>query len=159
MSPGGDRQAAGLRDAKVLVVALDNKADALRLTKMAKAANPGIHVIARAYDRVHVYELYRAGADDIVREMFDSSLRAGRYVLEQMGWSETEAYEAREAYYRHDREMLLDLAKLWDPNVPLAENKAYADRARNFNKDLENALLNRFGEDEAAAEEIRKPAE
>ncbi|MEM8823038.1 MAG: NAD-binding protein, partial [Pseudomonadota bacterium] len=152
-------EAAGLRDAKVLVVALDDRADALRLTKMAKAANPDIHVIARAYDRIHVYELYRAGANDIVREMFDSSLRAGRYVLEQMGWSETEAFEAREAYYRHDREMLLDLAKLWEPGVPITQNAAYTARARDYNKDLESALLNRFGEDEAAAEEVRKPAE
>ncbi|MEM7488842.1 MAG: NAD-binding protein, partial [Pseudomonadota bacterium] len=145
-------EAAGLKEAKVLVVALDDRADAVRLVKMARAANPDIHVIARAYDRVHVYELYRAGARDIVREMFDSSLRAGRYALERLGWSETEAYDAREAFYRHDREMLLELAKLWKPGVPVTQNPEYTARAREFSKGLENALLNRFGEDEEAAE-------
>ncbi len=147
-------QAAGLSTAKVLVVALDDKAAAIRLVKMARAANPGIHIVARAYDRVHVYELFRAGADDIVREMFDSSLRAGRYVLEQLGWSETEAFEAREAFYRHDRLTLRELAKLWEPGVPISENAAYTARAREFSQGLENALLTRFGEDADAAAEV-----
>ncbi|MGB3554251.1 MAG: monovalent cation:proton antiporter-2 (CPA2) family protein [Jannaschia sp.] len=144
-------QAAGLATAKVLVVALDDRADAVRLTRMAKAANPDIHVVARAYDRVHVYELYRAGARDIVREMFDSSLRAGRYALEKMGWSETEAYEAREAFYRHDREALLELAQLWKPGVSVTDNPEYTAKAREYSRGLENALLNRFGEDAEAA--------
>ena len=146
-------QAAGLQKAKVLVVALDDRADAVRLVKLAKKHNPDIHVIARAYDRVHVYELYRAGADDIVRELFDSSLRAGRYVLERLGWSETEAYHAREAFYRHDREVMRELAKLWKPGVAPKDNPEYAARARQYSKDLETALLARFGEDERAVAE------
>ncbi|CUH40753.1 K(+)/H(+) antiporter [Jannaschia seosinensis] len=145
-------EAAGLSHAKVLVVALDDRADAVRLTRMAKQANPDIHVIARGYDRVHVYELYRAGADQIVRELFDSSLRAGRYVLEQLGWSEGDAHVAREAFYRHDRAAMLELAKLWKPGVPVADNPEYAARAREFSKELENALLTRFGENPEAAE-------
>ena len=36
-----------------------------------------LHIVARARDRTHVYELYQAGADDIVREMFDSSSAQG----------------------------------------------------------------------------------
>ncbi|TFL17760.1 cation:proton antiporter domain-containing protein [Jannaschia formosa] len=144
-------QAAGLAKAKVLVVALDNPADAVKLTKMALAANPDIHIVARAYDRVHVYELYRAGARDIVREMFDSSLRAGRYTLERLGWTETEAHEAREAFYTHDRQTMLELAQLWKPGVPLKDNPEYVDRARALNQGLEAALLSRFGEDADAA--------
>lgn len=146
-------QAAGLSSAKVLVIALDDKVAAVRLTKMAKAANPDIHIVARAYDRVHVYELYRAGARDIVREMFDGSLRAGRYALERLGWSETEAYETREAFYQHDRHTLLELAKLWQPGVPASENPEYTARARELSQGLENALLARFGEDSGAAAE------
>ncbi|WP_299813512.1 cation:proton antiporter [uncultured Jannaschia sp.] len=143
-------EAAGIARARIVVVALDSKGDAVRLTRLVKQTNPDVHVIARAYDRVHTYELYRAGADQIVREMFDSSLRAGRYVLERMGWSESEAYHARDAFFRHDREAMLELAKLWRPGVPVAQNAEYAERARALNKELENALLNRFGEDAEA---------
>ena len=101
---------------------------------------------------MHVYELYAAGADDIVRELFDSSLRAGRYVLENLGLSEYEAAEAEMAFYHHDRRILRDLAELWDPNVPIAQNKAYVERAREANRDLETALAERLDEAERAAD-------
>jgi CPA2 family monovalent cation:H+ antiporter-2 len=56
-----------------------------------RRVRPDIHIVSRARDRVHVYELYQAGANDIVRETFDSSVRAGRYVLENMGFTDYEA--------------------------------------------------------------------
>jgi len=77
--------AAGLMEAKVLVVAVDDPNSATKMVKFARKERPDLKIIARARDRVHVFELYQAGADQIVREMFDSSLRAGRYVLEEMG--------------------------------------------------------------------------
>ena len=77
--------AAGLHEASVLVVAIDDKEAAERLIHYARSERPDLHIVARAHDRVHVYRLFRAGANDIVREMFDSSLRGGRYVLENVG--------------------------------------------------------------------------
>ena len=86
-------------------------------------------------------DLSQAGADDIVREMFDSSLRAGRYVLEHIGLSEYEAAEAERVFYRHDRETVRELAALWDPNIPASENTAYIERAKELEKELETALF------------------
>lgn len=102
---------------------------------------PDLHIIARAYDRNHVFELYKAGADDIVREMFDSSLRAGRYVLEKIGLSEYEAAQAEQTFYAHDRLTVRELASLWQPGTPASENQAYINRSRELEKDLETALL------------------
>ncbi|MEJ6477461.1 MAG: NAD-binding protein, partial [Octadecabacter sp.] len=145
--------AAGLDDAKVLVVALDDHSAAKRLVTYARKNRPDLHIVARAHDRTDVYELYQAGADDIVRELFDSSLRAGRYVLENMGLSEFEANEAEMAFYHQDRAALRDLAELWDPNVPIAENAAYVARAREMNKALETELTAKLD-----AEDDRKGA-
>ena len=64
-------KAAGLETARILVVAVDNKDSAVKLVAFARKARPDIHIIARARDRTHVYELYAAGANDIVREMFE----------------------------------------------------------------------------------------
>ncbi|SEW22074.1 Kef-type potassium/proton antiporter, CPA2 family [Cognatiyoonia koreensis] len=132
--------AAGLQDARVLVVALDDRAAANRLVAYARKQRPNMHIVARAHDRVHVYELYSAGADDIVREMFDSSLRAGRYVLENMGLTEYEAAEAETTFYHHDREGLKELAALWKPGVPVTDNPEYVARAKELNNELETAL-------------------
>lgn len=140
--------AAGLGDAAVLVVALDDKAAAVRLVKYARSQRPDLHIVARARDRVHVYELYAAGADDIVRELFDSSLRAGRYVLENLGLTEYEAAEAEMAFFHLDRKTLRDLAEVWDPNIPIAKNAAYVERARAANRDLETQLTETLDESE-----------
>lgn len=133
-------KAAGLNEASVLVVALDDPDAAVRLVAYARKARPELHIIARAYDRVHVYKLYQAGADDIVREMFDGSLRAGRYVLENLGLSDYEAAEAERVFYQHDRDAVRQLAELWDPNVPPSKNEAYIARAKLLEKELEFSL-------------------
>ena len=138
--------AAGLARARVLVVALDNRRTATRLVAIARQQRPDLHIIARAYDRVHVYELFNAGADQIVREMFDSSLRAGRYVLEAMGLTDFEAHEAETAFYQHDREGLRELAELWNPDQPVSENAAYMKRARQLSNDLEAAIVATIGQ-------------
>lgn len=138
--------AAGLDTARILVVTMDSPKDVIALVRYARKARPDIHIIARAYDRNNVYQLYEAGADDIVREVFDSSLRAGRYVLENMGLSEFEAAELEKAFYRIDRSALRELAELWKPGVPISKNKPYMERARALNKDLESALSAKYDE-------------
>jgi CPA2 family monovalent cation:H+ antiporter-2 len=133
--------AAGLMSAKILVVAVDDTAAAIQLVAHARKERPDIFIIARAYDRNHVYHLYRAGADQIVRESFDSSLRAGKYMLQGMGWSEFDADRAYEQFFDADRKALAELAELWDPNIPNAENLAYVDRAKQVNSDLFTSFL------------------
>jgi CPA2 family monovalent cation:H+ antiporter-2 len=147
-------QAAGLETAKVLVVALDDRAATNKLVAYARSKRPDIIIVARARDRLHVYELYKAGADKIVREMFDSSLRAGRYVLEGMGLSDFEASELEHAFFRHDRAALRELAELWSPDIPVAENAAYVERAKALDKDLETSLVSQLDQ----AREVKKSA-
>lgn len=133
--------AAGIMEARVLVVALDDKDAAIKLVETARKHRPDLHIVARAYDRTHTFRLYQAGANDIVREMFDSSLRAGRYVLENIGLSEFEASEAEKVFYAHDRESVKELALLWRPDISVLENEPYITRAKELEKELETALL------------------
>lgn len=146
--------AAGLKTAKVLVVAIDDPDAAVRLVALARRERPDLHIIARAHDRTHVFRLYQAGANDIVRELFDSSLRAGRYVLENMGLSEFEAHNIERAFYEHDRKSVAELAALWDPDKPTIENTAYIQRAIELEKDLQTMLLTQM--EETAAERLLK---
>ena len=144
--------AAGLKDAKVLVVALDNPDATTRLVSFARRERPDLHIVARARDRTHVFRLYQAGADDIVRELFDSSLRAGRYVLENMGLSEFEASQLEKTFYKHDRHSVRELATLWDPELPTVENAAYISRAKDLESELQTMLLSQL--EETAANDL-----
>ena len=133
--------AAGIDTARVLVITLDDPKAATQLVRYARSIRPDLFIIVRARDRIHVYELFKAGADKIVRELFDSSLRAGRYVLEEMGFSEYDAAVTEQAYFQHDREALRSLAELWDPNTPVSENAEYVARSQALDKAFEAALL------------------
>lgn len=136
--------AAGLDKAQVLVVCLDDRKASNQLVAYARRQREDLHIIARARDREHVFELYRAGANDIIREYFDSSLRAARYVLENVGLSEYEAAELQKTFYQMDRAAVLELAEIWKPGVPFEQNPEYIARAKELNRDLEAALLTRF---------------
>lgn len=147
--------AAGLGEAKVLVAALDNHDQITKLVAFARRERPDLHIVARARNRTHVFRLYKAGADDIVREVFDSSLRAGRYVLENMGLTEFEAAELEKTFYKHDRQSVRELAALWDPEIPTIENAAYIDRAKELERELQTMLLSQL---EDTAEDDPKEA-
>ncbi len=134
-------EAAGLAEAEVLVIAVDNRDSALRIARYARMQRPDLHIVARARDRVHVYELFQAGADDIVRETFDSSVRAGRYVLENIGFTDYEAARLSQTFVRLDRAAVRDLAEVWVPGLPVEQNPAYIERAKALNRDIETALI------------------
>ncbi|MDF1669161.1 MAG: monovalent cation:proton antiporter-2 (CPA2) family protein [Roseovarius sp.] len=150
--------AAGLKEARVLVVALDDIDASARLVAFARRERPDLHIVARARDRTHVFRLYNAGANDIVREMFDSSLRAGRYVLENMGLSEFEAAEIEKTFYHHDRHSVRELAALWDPSIPTIENKAYIARAKELEDELQTMLLTQLEESAAVTAKSKASA-
>jgi len=141
-------RAAGLAEAAMLVVALDSRDATTKLVAYARRERPDLHIVARARDRTHVYALYQAGADNIVREMFDSSLRAARYVLENIGLSEFEAAALEKTYFDYDRAAVRDLAKVWKPGVPSDQNPEYIARTKELNAELEAALLAHFDEED-----------
>ncbi len=140
-------KAAGIDTARVLIISFDDRRKAVQLAEYARRLRPDLHIIARAHDREHVFELYRAGANDIVREYFDSSLRVARYALENMGLSEYEASELQKLFFQLDRASVKELAQVWKPGVPFTKNPEYLARAKELNRELEAALLQRFSHD------------
>ncbi|MEM5470798.1 monovalent cation:proton antiporter-2 (CPA2) family protein [Hoeflea sp. AS60] len=122
--------AAGIANAKLLIIAIDDREQITQLTKYLIQTYPKLHVMARAVDRDHVYDLYLAGCRDIIRETYDSSIRMGRSAYEALGIKKEHAQAMASAYDRVDRATLVEVATAYDPNIPLAENQAYIDKVR-----------------------------
>ena len=137
---------AGIEKATVLVVAIDNKAEAVQIVRFAREANPHIKIVARAYDRRHLFELHRAGADEIIRETFDSGVRAGKRALEFLGLPRDKAECAGNIFYRMDRNGMRKMALLYDPEHTAAfSNQAMMNEARRQDarvKEVVQAMLN-----------------
>ncbi len=155
--------AAGLQDAAVLIVAIDDKKASVKLVENARKSRPELHIIARAYDRNHTYQLYRAGANDIVRETFDSAVRVSKYMLQELGWSGFDTENAADAFVASDRGALRELSELWDPKIKLEDNKAYVERALAINKEFNTGFLANLAkiveQDVKEEEELRAEAD
>jgi CPA2 family monovalent cation:H+ antiporter-2 len=57
--------AAGIEEAKMLVIAIDERKNATELVRYVTEKYPHVYVVVRAIDRHHVYELWAAGARDV----------------------------------------------------------------------------------------------
>ena len=124
--------AAGIEEAKMLVIAIDDKESATELVRYVTENHPHVYIVARAIDRHHVYELWNAGARDIIRETFDASLRAGRSALEALGVHPYDAERQVRGFVINDQDQMLALASSYDPNIPAHENEEYVRRTRTF---------------------------
>ena len=117
--------AAGIAQAKVLVIAIDGREQITALAQYVGHNWPHVHVVARAMDRTHVYELWATGCRDVIRETYDSSLRMGRSTLEAMGLDTAQATHLRNQFEQADRNGMLELAEVYKPGVPAHDNPEY----------------------------------
>ncbi|MDJ0758986.1 MAG: cation:proton antiporter [Woeseiaceae bacterium] len=124
--------AAGIEEAKMLVIAIDDKESTTELVHYVTENYPHVKIVARAIDRHHVYELWSAGAREIIRETFDSSVRAGRSALEALGMHPYEAERQVRGFVTNDRDQMLALASSYNPDIPAHENEEYVRRTREF---------------------------
>jgi CPA2 family monovalent cation:H+ antiporter-2 len=120
--------AAGIDRAKLLVIAIDGKDQITELVHYVHTNYPDVHIMARAVDRNHVYDLWHAGCRDIIRETYDSSVRMGRSAFEALGVEKGHADQMAEAFSAVDRQGMIDVADAYDPDIPTTENQAYIDR-------------------------------
>ncbi len=131
---------AGIDNAKLLVVALDEREQIDKLVKYATANFPELHVTARAIDRNHVYELWAYGCRDIIRETYDSSLRIGRSAFEALGVDRQQAQAMTDAFEEMDRSSMREVADLYDMDVPFDENEALVEKVKELRKEWDPIL-------------------
>ncbi len=132
--------AAGLDEAKIIVAAMDEQEAITNLVHHVHQHHPHVHIIARAVDRHHVYELYAAGCRDIIRDTFDSSVRMGRSALEALGVHPHDAELQAQDFVDADRYSLVELAALYDPDIPAHLNEPYIERVKEL-REVEEAEI------------------
>ncbi|ARB44006.1 monovalent cation:proton antiporter-2 (CPA2) family protein [Alloalcanivorax xenomutans] len=97
---------AGIGHARVVVLAVDGVEDSLRAAHLILEHFPKVTLIARARDRHHAYSLLALGAQHVVRETLESSLRASQAVLTQLGLPETTAIDLVRTFREVDERLL-----------------------------------------------------
>jgi glutathione-regulated potassium-efflux system ancillary protein KefC len=93
---------AGAASAKVIVVAVDDVVQSIKLVEMVKAHFPQLDIVARARDVTHWNQLRDLGVLRVEREVFESSLRSARSVLELMGQPPHEVKQIAQRFRQHN---------------------------------------------------------
>jgi monovalent cation:proton antiporter-2 (CPA2) family protein len=101
-------RAAGAETASVLVVALDDMEETLRVVEIAKRHFDHLAIFARARNRRHAYRLMEMGIAGIIRETFFSSLRLSEMVLEALDIPPQAAQRAVEFFREHDERSMFE---------------------------------------------------
>ena len=118
---------AGAASAKILVVAVDDTAQSLQIVDMAKAHFPQLQIVARARNVGHLNQLRDRGVTRVERELFESSLKSARSVLELLGQS---PFEARQTAVRFKQHNLALLEQLYPHHKDRAKVIAVAKQGR-----------------------------
>ena len=95
-------RSAGAAEARLLIVAIDDADAAVDIVRLCKQHFKKLRVIARARNRRHAYDLYKAGVDSYHREMLDASLAVGREAMEALGYDPKEMQAKAETFLAHD---------------------------------------------------------
>ena len=93
---------AGAEQARILVVAVDAPDQSLKIVQLAKKHFPHLQVVARARDLTHWHALRDLGVVHVERELFESSLRTARTVLELTGLPAPEAERLADRFRSHN---------------------------------------------------------
>ena len=103
--------AAGAADARILVIAIDDRERSMQIVEIARRTFPHLEIFARAFDRTHAYALLNAGVTHVYREVFDSSLAMAEDALVALGQHPYEAAHALRLFRKHDEALMRRTAR------------------------------------------------
>lgn len=104
---------AGIANAKLLVIAVNDSVAALEMSKLVKARWPEVAIVVRARSRTDAFDLRDVGLQPI-RETFYSSLEAARQALIAIGETAASAGKIIKRFEAHDLEQLEATRKIRD---------------------------------------------
>ncbi|GIU09526.1 MULTISPECIES: monovalent cation:proton antiporter-2 (CPA2) family protein [unclassified Shewanella] len=128
---------AGIEQAKMLVIAIDDPDRAVGLVEYIKHSHPHVIVMARAFDRRHLYRLRNAGADFMVSETFHSALNLGKHALIRLGVHPFKAEQQRATFYETETTHKDTLYEAWKQ---FTEDDKYLVHYRDMFIQLEETL-------------------
>ncbi|MEZ9439800.1 monovalent cation:proton antiporter-2 (CPA2) family protein [Vibrio atlanticus] len=128
---------AGIEEAAMFVVAIDNQDSSVELVKYVKHTYPKVKILARAFDRGHSYRLREAGADSVVSETYHSALEMGAEALRSLGHHPFFVEQQKSTYQRVESRKSEKLYQAWSE---AEENPRYDNNYRQIFIHLEEAM-------------------
>jgi glutathione-regulated potassium-efflux system protein KefB len=138
-------RAARADKARVFVLAIDDVQSSLRTAREVQEHFPHLVIFARARNRAHAYQLLELGIKHVIRETFLSSIELTGDVLQELGFSYSDARSTLERFREHDERMLEESFQYQRDEKKLIE---IAERSR---RELESLFARDEGEERRSA--------
>ncbi|MDD1780267.1 monovalent cation:proton antiporter-2 (CPA2) family protein [Enterovibrio sp. ZSDZ35] len=135
---------AGIEDAALLIVSMDNQDAATELVKHVKHTYPNVKILARAFDRGHAYMLRHVGADYVIKETYRSALAMGGEALRSLGVHPFLVEQQKATFHRIEQESSETLFETWKGGD---EKKSYDANYVSLFIQLEETIRDAMGED------------
>jgi CPA2 family monovalent cation:H+ antiporter-2 len=114
-------QHANIKDARIVVVAINDPASTRRITEVTRRLNPKVHVIVRTRYLQEMKSLYELGANEVIPEEFETSVEIFARVLAKylIPRDEIEKFvtEVRSGGYEMLRRLSRDTTAISDLNL------------------------------------------
>ncbi|NQY02946.1 MAG: cation:proton antiporter [Halieaceae bacterium] len=135
---------AGVDEASLFVVAIDEREQAVALVEHLKHSHGHLRVLARAFDRQHHYQLREAGADFVINETYYSALAMGREALRSVGVHPFKAQKLGNAFDDLEQRHREALYQTW---VEKPDGERYGTSYQSLFIELEEALSTAMDDD------------
>lgn len=127
-------RSAGIEQAKLLIIAVDDEQASIDIARMVKEEFPKVTIFARARNRKHAYTLNKLGVEYFKRELFDSSLDMAKSIMVWLGKPAAEVAIKAQAFQDHDETSLRDSFAFYE------DESALIDFAKTRSAELERIL-------------------
>jgi len=142
---------AGAAQARILVIAVDDADQSLKIAGLAREHFPDLQIVARARNVTHWNALRDLGVEHVEREVFESSLKTARTVLELMGLPADDARRVADRFREHN----IALANRMYPHHK--DQEKFIAVARQGRQQLVEQMAKERQEEEAARAQASSP--
>lgn len=149
-------EAAGAKEAKIIVIAIDDAEKRLEMIETIKKHFPHLHMLVRASNRYDAYDQMNAGMLHVYRETLDTSLRMGVDAMTLLGYRTYTAKRLARTFLKHDEKNLKRLAAIRNEEEYITESRKYIEEIELIvQADSQGPILTDAGWD---AESLREEA-
>ena len=148
--------AAGAGEADVIIIAIDDVVKSTEAAHDIKKHFPKAKIIARARNRMHMFDLMAEGVDSVERETVRGALSMGRAALVALGVEDTVARQLSDDFLTYDAQLI---AETWQHRHDMDTLVKKAADGRDFIKRTLNADRDKRLQDQSNKDQTnRDPA-
>lgn len=127
--------AAGAKEAKLLIVAVDDPEKASDIVDTSKKHFPDLEILARSITWENTHELLEKNIKGVYRQFLDSSLHMATDALALLGKRKYQVKRAVKKFRKHDEELFIEMTELRH------KKKSFIRSFRQRLNDLEQLML------------------